>query len=337
MNKFLNNLTLGNPQIVGQMTVIPLLGEDVNEEVGSINEVNFQRTVYTYGNMEFQNDSQFPVILPSGYTVLTKQAAQDHSLPFAGMLPPNQSKVFENACCVESSQGGLIDGNKTEEFFILPFDLRVKHFKKFVLNERTNHSNLDFSRMWDMITEFQGRLVKEDRAHLSFFFTKFMQELNRFNAEFETVSNQRGAIILYNGELLGVEVLPTQKDWKVVWQKLIRDCYGSEIIRRSKLNLPNSFQKHQNEKVDFSSCQNIQELEELLHSNKEKIKTNTFEKLEELLSLERKEHKNYKNLKLEDNNTEKITYSLSSSNNGKNLFEAFETQNETIYLSLLVS
>ena len=76
---FLNDLTLGTVQKSGPMTVVPLLGKDATDTLASFSEVSFER-VATYGDMVFKNESEKPFILPAGYAIMTKQAAQDHAI-----------------------------------------------------------------------------------------------------------------------------------------------------------------------------------------------------------------------------------------------------------------
>lgn len=332
----LNNLSFGTPQKSGIMTVIPLTGDNVAEKVTSVLNTRFVNTD-DYGSMTFNNQTNLYSILPSGYTILTEQEAQDHALPFAALVKPNSFQTFENACCVEQTQPGFIDGSKIKDFHLLPLEVRKQHFKKFVLNQKISPYEIDYSRLWDIILDFQGKLVQKNSAHLSYFFNAYLQELNQFNAEFEVIKNQRGAIILMNDTIVGIEIMPTQEDWKVVWKKLIRDCYGSEILRLTKLNLVRNFEDSLENKLDLSSCQTIEDIENLLIEKE----TNTIEKIKtmvsELLSKQKTEHSHYNTLKLEKNNTDKIKYSLLSSNGGNTLFEIFQTDNEILYASILSS
>jgi hypothetical protein len=48
------------------------------------------------------------------------------------------------------------------------------------------------------------------------------------------VPYQRGAIILINDEVVGVEIAPNALAFSAQWESLIRDCYGSEAITLQK-------------------------------------------------------------------------------------------------------
>lgn len=60
-------------------------------------------------------------------------------------------------------------------------------------------------------------------------------------AEFEHVPDQVGAVILINGQVVGIERAPSCVYWKAVWPRLIRDCYGSlalQLINSQSQPLP---------------------------------------------------------------------------------------------------
>lgn len=334
MDKLLKGLAFGTPQTSGMMTIIPLIGEDVKEEMGSIKDTKFNST-YSYGSMVFQNTSDKPVILPSGYTVITKQSAQDHGLPFAAVIEPERTKQFDCACCVEQTQPGMINGNGVVDFNLLPLMIRKDHFKKFVLNERPDSVRMDFGRLWDSISQFQSELVGKNEAHISYFFTKFVDELNKFNAEFEIVPKQRGAVILINEEMVGLEIVPTHDDWTIIWKKLIRDCYGSEVVRLTKLNLVKTFKENQKQKLDITHCQSIEEIEEAIENHTDHYLHEIEGRIKNVFSKEKKRHTHYQALRLEGNKTDRIQYSLESSNGGKNMFEIFQTDDEVLYCSMI--
>ncbi|GAB6440876.1 hypothetical protein bcgnr5372_64950 [Bacillus luti] len=337
MNK-LQGLQYGTPQTVGIMTVIPLIGEDVSTPLGSIGDIQFTGTS-NYGTMEFNNSSKLPVIIPNGYTVLTKQSAQDHSLPFAVISKPGFNR-YTNACCVEQTQPGMIDGEKVKGFNLLPLSIRKEHFKQYIYGQKVNSygvRSMEFSRLWDVITSFQYKLVGKDEAHLVYFFTKFVDELNRFNAEFEVVENQRGAIIMLQDRVVGIEVLPSQKDWQLVWHKLIRDSYGAEIVRLTHLNLVKTFESKQQNTMDLSKCNSVVDIEEaLLGIAKEMVETASSQ-VNKIFNTKQLKHSHYEILKMEKEPVHGIQYSLSSCDDASFFFEEYHTDKETLYLSVLAN
>lgn len=270
---FLNDLTLGTAQKSGPMTVIPLLGEDITKDLATFSEIKFEK-VETYGEMVFSNNSDKPFILPAGYAIMTKQLAQDHALVYSTILPGNKKTIIETACCIQQTQCGYIDGKGIKHFNFIPTEIR----KGSVLNH-TNGS-LNFSRLWPLISSFQKKLVKDEMGNLILFFNKYMDKLLSYNAEFECVAGQRGAIILFNNEIVGIEIAPTQEYWKTIWNPLIRDSYGSTILRNALKDPTNGFLKNTNN--IFSDCKTPEEMLKALDNTAFVDKINVLSKIEEL-------------------------------------------------------
>jgi hypothetical protein len=81
------------------------------------------------------------------------------------------------------------------------------------------------------------------RAHLRDFFDQpdYKEALENFAAAFEPVEGQIGALILFGGVPVGLEIMPTQDHWEAYWKWLIRGCYGSQLIKLRESNeLPRS-------------------------------------------------------------------------------------------------
>ena len=232
--EFLNNLTLGTAQTSGPMTVIPLLGEDATNELASFDDITFQR-VRTYGSMLFENSSDKPFILPAGYAIMTKQLAQDHGSVYATLLLPELISDVNISCCIQQTQCGYIDGKGINHFNFLPVEIR----KNSVLSHTEEITSVSFSRLWPIISEFQKKLIKSTEGNLILFFNKYMDKLLTFNAEFECVDQQRGAIIMVDNEIAGIEIAPTQDYWKHIWNPLIRDAYGSTLLKKALTNPEN--------------------------------------------------------------------------------------------------
>ena len=285
LKNLLEGLEFGVRQQAGIMSVIPLLGADVTDKLATFEDIRFKGTT-SYGTMVFRNNSDKPFIIPTGYSIITKQLAQDHALTFASMLKPQSTQSYYNACCIQQTQGGYIDGDSLkEEFSILPLYVRKQHFQEYIKPQQRGDKQYlsfakdDFSRLWPIISDFQSKLIQRSEGNIVLFFNKFVDQLNKFNAEFEVVHGQRGAIILLNDKIVGIEVAPTQEYWKTVWNSLIRDCYGAEVIRRTTLNLVEEFEKSQDSELNLDECLTIEDIEkELKRHNKEAV-----ERAEELV------------------------------------------------------
>lgn len=221
----LQGVTVGQTQTVGAMTMIPLLSdlEDMNFVAP---DGNISLSSRTYGVMSFKNESEKTVIVPAHTAYITKQSTQDHAMTTAGVVPKKSSQTWENARCIEQTQGGNIRGREFE-MQLLPFPLR-----EFAFQDRKAKG---MDRLWGKIGEFGERVGANTRGgHLKYFYDTYKDQLDTFISEFEYVDGQVGAIILVNGFVVGIERSPSQAYWRSVWKAVIRDCYGAIAIEMAR-------------------------------------------------------------------------------------------------------
>lgn len=177
-----------------------------------------------YDTLVMATRSPHVTIIPQGLVYITKERAQDRAIPSAHLV---QTQKACPAFCVQSSQCGLMQRDKTEhrEFRLLPAGVR-----QLALAKRNAGS---ISTLWDDLATFNQQLNVPGNFLVSFF-QRYQQQLSEFVAEFEVVPSQRGAIILINGEVVGVEVMPNSAAFAAIWEPLIRDCYGAEALLQAK-------------------------------------------------------------------------------------------------------
>lgn len=229
IREVLKGMTPQQMQTVGIMQIIPLtMDEDLwDESFTSPDKLEFSNN--DYGSMTFDNPTDGLAIVPShiGYVIPGKHA-QDHAMAGAGLIAAKKSKTYKNAMCIQESQGGVYKkGNY--ELLILPYALR-----EAALSKRKEHS---YDKLWGDIRSFNSALAVSSGSggHLEYFLKHYKDELDQFVAEFECVPKQCGALILVDGDLVGVERSPNPKYWRSIWSTLIRECYGSlAILARKK-------------------------------------------------------------------------------------------------------
>lgn len=331
MKNIFNNLTFGNVQQVGVMSVIPLIGEDATQNIAEFSDVKFHGTS-GYGTMVFRNASTKKAIVPSGYSILTKQSAQDHGTPLSSILNPNTVNAINNTCCIEQTQGGYINGENIDSFLFLPIEVRKNFFKNYVVNQ--SKSDISYADLWHIITSFQSTLVNNELAHLSYFFDKFMDKLMQFNAEFEIVPKQRGAIILLNNKVIGIEITPTSRYWESIWHSLIRYCYGSEIVRLTMLNLIDEFKVNHDEELNLDECTSLEDIQREVDLHNNRIIEKRISKISNVLETEVEENKRLHTI-IQRNNNDKIKYSLIAAKNKSFFGELYKEDENVIYCSLL--
>ncbi len=227
----LRGMQPGRMQTVGRMQVIPLVGDpDLYDErfVSPTGErTSFGTT--DYGKMVFKNDTDKVLLVPCHVGYVVKQRAQNHAMMNTGLVEKGRQKTFSNAACIQASEGGYIhQGDHEDEMIILPYALRE--------NALAKRRGGEYSKIWEDISRFNAAMdvPQNQGGHLELFLGHYQKQLDEFVAEFEIVPGQTGAIILVNGQVVGVERAPSPDFWKTVWKPLIRECYGSLAIKASK-------------------------------------------------------------------------------------------------------
>ena len=158
------------------------------------------------------------------------KSAQDHAMSGSGVVLAASERLFENACCIESRQGGYFSSGQKIDEDVLPVGLR-----KALLDPRLRSQNA-YDKLWGRIRTWLNGLRRVRvgrRAHLRDFFDQpdYKEALENFAAAFEPVEGQIGALIMFNGIPVGLEIMPSAEHWSSYWKWLIRGCYGSQLIK----------------------------------------------------------------------------------------------------------
>lgn len=231
LRDLLQGLIPGRAQSCGNMTMIPLMGPETEyKDVAGIGDISLEKDT-TYNSLHLKSNTEFVAIVPNGLTFITKQSAQDRTVPAAHLVRNRAKQV--GAFCVESSQGGHLRKSDTDhQIRLLPHHLR---YKAFQIREESLRS---YDSLWTSLREYNTSHGIVGSDFLKSYFTKYKDQLEKFVAEFEIDVKQRGAIILINGEVAGIEVAPHQQAFRDIWEPMIRDCYGSEAVMAAENAAP---------------------------------------------------------------------------------------------------
>lgn len=226
LKELLRGFEARQPQAVANMIVIPLVGQSSEYgAVGTMADIYLERDT-AYDRLSMGTQAEQITIMPSGYTLITKEAAQDRAVANKTLIPAKKI-VDVNAFCVQSTQPGhMSKANKEkQQVRMLPATVRKAAY--------LNRQERNYSALWQSLGVYNTTLGIRGN-YLATFFDNFKEQLDKFIAEFELVPYQRGAIILINDSVMGVEISPNPLAWSAQWETLIRDCYGSEAIARQK-------------------------------------------------------------------------------------------------------
>lgn len=218
----------GRLQSVGLMQIIPLVSNETEERIATLQHMAVRST--DYGTLRIRNRAaSAPMIVPRDSGYITKRGAQDHALPQVAVVPAGRDVSFPNAACIQRSQGGLIEEGD-HRLIILPFPMRQTAF--------LTRSTRSYQKLWEVISAFNRTMGIRDTGHVDVFLRQFGKQLERFVAEFEPVPNQVGAIVLVAGRIAGIERTPNETYWLEVWPALIRECYGSLALQAERAEAP---------------------------------------------------------------------------------------------------
>lgn len=220
----LRGTELGPAQSVGPMQMIPLTGEDDSMFAPPDLEV----ATTAYGTVLLRSDLDRPTIVPPGAGWVVPTRAQDHALGGGAILAPKQERSIDTAMCVQQTQPGYIRKGK-HDLLILPAALRSKALS--VRREK------NFQKLWNSIAAYNKTVGLGDTGgHLSHFLQAFGKQLAELVAEVELIPRQVGAIVLIGGKIAGIERAPSAAFWEVLWNPLVRVCYGSLAIQWSQVH-----------------------------------------------------------------------------------------------------
>jgi len=220
---------IGPLQSSGPMSVLPILGEDAGDRfLPPLSGLKLSR-VEGYGNVEMEclrmpdgdgNGAGGVGIVPLhiGYI---QDGAQNHAMCRSAFMGAGQKVMFRDACCVQASQGGYLEG-RDQWFFILPLQLR-----DLALGLRGQEG---YSKLWPAITELNGAFGYPNRGHLEQIICRQRFYLTQYVSRMELLPDQVGAVFLINGKLAGVELAPSARYFEETWMPLACFCYGTAAM-----------------------------------------------------------------------------------------------------------
>ncbi|WP_238007411.1 DUF6569 family protein [Dactylosporangium sp. AC04546] len=207
---------LGQPQRAGVLTVVPVFGPAYPGIVPPRTGLKLGRVV-TYGSVELTNPAPAGVAIVPLHVGYIQDSAQNHALCRSAFIAAGQTLRFDDACCVQESQGGYLAG-RDQWFFVLPVELRGEALALRGTNR--------YSKLWDDISRFNGRHGLPRRGHLEQVLTRRRAGLTQYQSRLELLDGQLGAVFFLGDRLVGVEIAPDPAYFAEVWMALVCFAYG---------------------------------------------------------------------------------------------------------------
>ncbi|TDD70125.1 hypothetical protein E1298_36945 [Actinomadura rubrisoli] len=207
---------LGAPQQAGALTMVPISGPAHPGFAPPRTALKLSRVV-GYGQVELSNGADTGVAIVPLHIGYIQDAAQNHALCRSAFLAPGQKLLFEDACCVQESQGGYLT-ERDQWFFVLPAELRAR-----ALQLRGVHG---YSKLWDDIADLNVRYGLPRRGHLEQILSRKRPVLTQFQSRLELQPGQVGALFFVAGRFAGLEIAPDPRYFAEMWTALVCFAYG---------------------------------------------------------------------------------------------------------------
>ena len=245
----------GIPQKSGVMTIVPIFGTNLDNKHKFAPPLSGLKLtqVRGYGNMEITNHSQGIAIVPlhMGYI---QDKAQNHALCRSAFIAEGQKLMFEDACCVQSGQGGFLE-EREQWFFILPLFLREEALKL--------QGQKGYSKLWNAISKLNQRFGLQNRGHLEQIISRKRAFLTQYQSRFELLPGQTGALFILGDKLAGIEITPNATYFQEVWMSLVCFCYGVAAMHFETNEIP--------QPITPFSAMNLAELRQQLVESRQQI------------------------------------------------------------------
>ncbi|MBD2125972.1 hypothetical protein NDI39_06790 [Microcoleus sp. ZQ-A2] len=221
----LSTYRFGMPQQSGTLTVLPMFSADNDSRfVSPLSGLKLTQ-VRGYGNMELSNPSETGVAIVPLHMGYIQDRAQNHALCRSAFIAGGQKLMFEDACCVQASQGGYLEGRE-QWFFILPLQLREEALEL--------RGKEDYSKLWDGITRLNEQFGLPNRGHLEQILSRKRAFLTQYQSRLELLPHQTGAVFFIQDRLAGVEIAPSAAYFQELWMPLVCFCYGVAAMYAEK-------------------------------------------------------------------------------------------------------
>ncbi|MEV5411226.1 DUF6569 family protein [Thermopolyspora sp. NPDC052614] len=212
----LTGYRVGTPQCAGELTMVPVWGPEHRGFVPPRSGLKLNRVV-GYGKVEMHNGASEGVAIVPLHIGYIQDAAQNHALCSAALLAAGQTRLFDDACCVQSGQGGFLEG-RDQWFFVLPVELRLRALE---LRKRR-----DYSKLWPDISDLNRRYGLPSRGHLEQILSRERATLTQFRSRLELLPGQLGALFFVGGSFVGLELAPDPVYFAEMWMALVCFAYG---------------------------------------------------------------------------------------------------------------
>jgi len=239
--KYLLNLSLGQSQVYGNLTVIPIfspsndeleyitLTEGLKRETLTITEVDDSGDV---PNLKVINSGNQPVLLLDGEDLAG--ARQNRTLN-TSILIRSQSETIIPVSCTEQGRWSYETHNFYDSDLVMSRDIRAKKMAYVSDSLKANYGyRSDQGKIWDDLAfEAKKAGVHSRTGAMKDVYKSKSDEIDEYLNVFECEDGQRGIVALLKGRVAGFDVLSRSDAYALVHAKLMKSYCMDAIINRS--------------------------------------------------------------------------------------------------------
>ena len=236
--KYLSNLSLGESQVYGHLTIVPIFApsndeleyitliEGLKKETLTITEVDDSGNV---PNLKVINSGDQPVLFLDGEDLAG--AKQNRTLN-TSILTRSQSETIIPVSCTEQGRWSYETHNFYDPDLVMSKDIRAKKMAYVSDSLKADHGyRSDQGKIWDDLAfEAQKAGVHSRTGAMRDVYKSKSDEIDEYLNVFKCKANQRGVVALLKGRVAGFDILSRSDAYALVHTKLVKSYCMDAII-----------------------------------------------------------------------------------------------------------
>lgn len=240
MEEYISNLNLGAFKEFGDMAVVPIftpikgpeyltLKEALKSELLIITEIDESGSV---GELKVKNKADIPVLLLDGEEIV---GAKQNRVLNTTILVAAGDEITVPVSCTEQGRWSYRSRRFRDSNVIAAHRVRMSKSRSVnlnLINEGNYRSNQ--REVWNEINELSTEAnVNSPTSAMKDVYKTQKTVLKKYVDAFPLEENQKGIMVLINGEVAGFEVLSSDKAYKLIHNKLIKS-YALDAVLTSQ-------------------------------------------------------------------------------------------------------
>jgi hypothetical protein len=262
--QLLSETSLGEPQVSGNLTLVPLLASWTGQDILPMSTA-MTRDEFAIKEMEdgasvseirVENRLEQPVLLMEGEELLG--ALQNRVVNTTILIAPNSDTVIPVSC---SEQGRWEQASEqfADSGVVAPPSIRAAKAESVDRSLRSHGSRVsDQSAVWDAIDEVASRAgTQRTTGAMRDVFIGRDEEIEAMAVSFSMTEGQVGYVALINGEAVGLDCVSSTEVLRGLHAKLIRGYALEAVLAPEALSFPRATAAAEQLLGECGACEDI--------------------------------------------------------------------------------